>query len=73
VFLGAGKPLLALDLHAIPATGAVHDWFAHPHPFREIGAMFSGEPQMAQPMNLPALYDAVIFVAHTTRARELAR
>lgn len=67
-----GKPLFALDLHAVPATGAVHDWFAASHRVREIGALFTSERTMLVSMELPRLYDAVIFVAHTTRARELA-
>jgi erythromycin esterase len=51
--------------------GPVHDWFAAPHPVRDTGAVFSGEAQMTAMHVLPRLYDAVIFVEKTTRARPL--
>jgi erythromycin esterase len=70
-FARTGKPLLVLDLRALPKTGVVHDWFAEPHPVREIGALFVDDETMTQQMVLPELYDAVIYVATTTRAREL--
>ena len=70
-FSRTGKPLLVLDLRALPRRGPVRDWFAAPHPVRETGATFSGEQNMAFPQVLPRLYDAVIYVDRTTRARPL--
>lgn len=68
-----GAPVFAIDLHAVPAKGAVHDWFAVKQLFREIGAVYTGEQGMLQPMSLPVLFDAVIFVTHTTRAQPVKK
>jgi len=68
-FARTGKPILVLDLRAIPGKGAVHDWFAAPHPVRETGAVFSSEDNITVTQRLPELYDALIFVDRTTRAR----
>ncbi|HSK04219.1 MAG TPA: erythromycin esterase family protein [Kofleriaceae bacterium] len=70
-FSRTGKPLLVLDLRALPKRGAVRDWFAAPHPVRDTGAGFSGEKNMTHLHVLPKLYDAVIYVDRTTRARPL--
>ncbi len=70
-FARTGKPLLVLDLRALPRRGAVRDWFAAPHPVRDTGAGFSGEKNMTHLHVLPKLYDAVIYVDRTTRARPL--
>ena len=70
-FTSTGKPVLALDLRALPARGVVHDWFAAPHPVRDTGAAFSSERNMTITQRLPRLYDAVIVVARTTGARPL--
>jgi erythromycin esterase len=70
-FLRTGKPLLVLDLRAIPRSGTVHDWFVAPHPVRETGAVYSTESNMTVLQSFPELYDAMIFVASTTRARPL--
>jgi erythromycin esterase len=70
-FARTGKPLLVLDLRALPRRGAVRDWFAAPHPVRDTGAGFSGEKNMTHMHVLPKLYDAVIYVDKTTRARPL--
>jgi len=70
-FSRAGKPLLVLDLRALPGRGPVHDWFAAPHPVRDTGAGFVNERSMTVLHVLPRLYDAVIFVDKTTRARPL--
>jgi erythromycin esterase len=70
-FARTGKPLLVLDLRALPRRGAVHDWFAAPHPVRDTGAGFSSEKSMTHLHVLPKLYDAVIYVDRTTRARPL--
>ena len=66
-----GRPLLVLDLRALPTVGPVHDWFTAPHPVREVGSGFYDEAGITTPAVLPALYDAVIFVERTTRARPL--
>ncbi|HWO26724.1 MAG TPA: erythromycin esterase family protein [Kofleriaceae bacterium] len=70
-FSRTGKPLLVLDLRALPRRGPVRDWFAAPHPVRDTGAVFSSEQNMTFPQVLPRLYDAVIYVDKTTRARPL--
>lgn len=70
-FSRTGKPLLVLDLRALPRRGPVRDWFAEEHPVRDTGAGFSGEKNMTYLQVLPRLYDAVIFVDKTTRARPL--
>jgi erythromycin esterase len=70
-FSRTGKPLLVLDLRALPRRGPVRDWFFAPHPVRDVGAAFSGEENMTYPQILPQLYDAVIYVDKTTRARPL--
>jgi len=70
-FARAGKPLLVLDLRALPRRGPVHDWFAAPHILREIGASFSGDQTSSSVHVLPRLFDAVIYVGKTTRARPL--
>ena len=70
-FTRTGKPLLVLDLRALPRNGAVHDWFIAPHPVRDAGAVFSSESNMTAPAVFPDLFDAVIFVEKTTRARPL--
>ncbi len=70
-FARTGKPLLVLDLRALPRRGVVRDWFAAPHPVRDTGAGFTGEKGMTHLQVLPKLYDAVIYVDKTTRARPL--
>jgi erythromycin esterase len=70
-FTRTGKPLLVLDLRALPRQGPVHDWFIAPHLVRDTGAVFSIESNMTSPAVLPDLFDAVIFVDKTTRARPL--
>jgi erythromycin esterase len=60
--------LLALDLRRAP-PGPIADWLAAPHPTRETGAVFADEDSMEFPMSLAKMYDAVIYVAKTTRAR----
>jgi erythromycin esterase len=70
-FSRTGKPLLVLDLRALPRTGPVRAWFDASHPVRDTGAGFSGEKNMTQLHVLPRLYDAIIYVDKTTRARPL--
>lgn len=70
--LAAGPPVYALDLRALPADGEVAAWFRSPQLVREVGYMFRSEAAMTDPQTLPERYDALLFVAHTTRARPLA-
>jgi len=72
VFARTGLPLFALDLRALDGTAAGR-WLAVPRPMRSIGAVFSGEPAMIVPAVLPKLFDGVLFVAETHRARPLGR
>jgi erythromycin esterase len=67
-FLRAGCALCVVDLRQAP-RGEVADWFAAPHPMRDTGAIFSDEDSMSGPARLAKRFDAVIFVAKTTRAR----
>lgn len=67
------KPILVLDLRALPKRGTVRDWFAAPHPVRGAGAVFSSEGDTTATDILPDLYDALIYVDKTTRARPLKR
>ena len=70
VFLRAGLGLAFLDLRA--ARGPVAAYFADRHPMREYGAGYNPESSPL-PVRLSARFDAVIFVAKSTRARGLAR
>jgi erythromycin esterase len=65
------KSILVLDLRAVPAKGPLHDWFAAPHPRRDVGSMFTTERDMTVVGVVPDLFDAVVFVDKTTRARPL--
>lgn len=69
-FTQVGQPILIADLRAAPA-GAVADWFAAPHTMRDTGYLFTSEAAMTRPVTLSRLFDAVIFVDKTTRARPL--
>lgn len=66
-FLRAGVELGLVDLRAAPA--AVAAWFAAPHPMRELGAGFLDEASVSESLRLSRRFDALLFVAHTTRAR----
>ena len=72
-FARTGKPLLVLDLRALPKRGPVHDWFVAPHPTREIGASFLNDKAMTGLLALPERFDGVIFVEKTTRARPVKK
>lgn len=68
-----GTPnVYALDLRTLPASGEVAEWFRSPQFVREIGYGFQSEAAMTAPQILAARYDALLFVAHTTRARGMA-
>jgi erythromycin esterase len=67
-FARAGCDRCIVDLRNAP-KGEVADWFAAPHPMRETGAVFTNEENMTSATKLAELYDAIIFVRSTTRAR----
>jgi erythromycin esterase len=70
-FTRAGCEVCVVDLRTAP-KGPVADWFAAAHPRRDTGAVFSSEEDMTTPGKLSELFDAVIYVHKTTRARPLA-
>jgi len=69
-FTRTGKPLLVVDLRALPA-GPVARWFAGVHPMRELGSVFTDERAATSAVRADQLYDALIFVAKTTRAKPI--
>lgn len=71
VLAGAGLPLFALDLRAVPASGPVAAWMAAPHPLRDVGASFlpSGEDGYYLDTALLDDYDAIVFVGETSASR----
>ncbi|HEX5760312.1 MAG TPA: erythromycin esterase family protein, partial [Thermoanaerobaculia bacterium] len=68
-FERAGWPLCLLDLRRLPPSGPVAEWFRAPQQVRGVGSAFSGEADMAMEVVLPDIYEAVIYVESTTRAR----
>ncbi len=70
--LQGGASVYALDLRALPASGEVATWFRSPQFVREVGFVFRSEAGMTEPQILAERYDALLFVAHTTRARGMA-
>ncbi|MCC6242962.1 MAG: erythromycin esterase family protein [Gemmatimonadaceae bacterium] len=70
--LEGGDNVYALDLRTLPASGEVASWFRSPQFVREIGYGFQSEAGMTAPQILAERYDALLFVAHTTRARGMA-
>ncbi|HEX5720919.1 MAG TPA: erythromycin esterase family protein [Thermoanaerobaculia bacterium] len=68
-FERAGLPLGLLDLRRLPPSGAVSEWFRSPQVVRKIGSTFTSEADMATEVVLPALYETVIYIEATTRAR----
>ncbi|MBK8229577.1 MAG: erythromycin esterase family protein [Candidatus Eisenbacteria bacterium] len=69
--LAAGPEVYALDLRAVPSTGEVADWFRSPQLVREVGYVFRSEAALTGPQVLTERFDALLFVAHSTRARPL--
>jgi erythromycin esterase len=67
----AGLRLAVIDLHALPPSGPVAEWFAISHATRSIGAVY-GEESPADflfPQTLPDRYDGLLFIESTTAAR----
>ena len=70
-FAKTGKPLLVVDLRTLPKK--IRAWFAQKRLVRELGALWQGERSATQPVVLTDLYDAVIYIDKTTRARPLKK
>jgi erythromycin esterase len=69
-FAQLGLPHAAFDLRAAP-RGAVASWFAAPHRFRDIGALFTSDEHMDEVTRLSTCFDAVLFIDRTSAARRL--
>jgi len=72
-FARAGLPIFVLDLRRRPVSGPVASWLAAPHPTREIGLHYAGPRSLSthHTVTLTGLYDGVVFVDTTSRARHL--
>nr|WP_246357477.1 erythromycin esterase family protein [Pyxidicoccus fallax] len=66
-----GLPLLALDLRAVPASGPVREWWRRALRTRDPGALYSHEGYPLSTSRNLELYDGLLFVERTTRARPL--
>jgi hypothetical protein len=66
-----GPPRFVFDLRAAPEDAA--PWLAATVPTRQADAVFRGEEAMEYPLAPAANYDAIAFVASTTRAVPTAR
>lgn len=69
--LRAGPPVFALDLRTLPADGEAAAWFRSPQFVWEIGYVFRTEAALTSVQTLAERFDALLFVAETTRARPL--
>lgn len=69
--LAGGPEVYALDLRTLPASGDVSAWFRSPQLVWEIGYAVRPGASLTAPQVLADRYDALLFVAHTTRARQL--
>lgn len=68
----AGLSLAVVDLHSLPKTGPVAEWFADPHGTRSVGSAFDEkwDNQALRPRYVVTdVYDALLFVETTTSAR----
>ena len=70
VLAATGWPLLAVDLRALPRSGPAYEWWRRRTRTHDVGALFSdgGYPALAS-LHPLALYDGLLFVERTTRAR----
>jgi hypothetical protein len=66
----AGLPRFALDLHEIPKSGPVADWFNAAHQTRSIGAVYPENSPFAYlaSFKAPEAFDAILFIADSNRA-----
>jgi len=66
----AGIPRFALDLHQVPKSGPVADWFNAPHQTRSIGAAYPEDSPFAflADFKPPEAFDVILFIADSTRA-----
>jgi hypothetical protein len=64
-------PRFLLDLREVKLEAGDSDWLAATHPFRSVGAM--AMDQQFAPVQLPTLFDAVIYLKETTAAERLDR
>jgi erythromycin esterase len=64
-------PYFFLDLHQVPASGVVHDWFSVPQVCKWVNYIYDSEKDIKYLFQLPRLFDAVVFIDKTTRARPL--
>jgi erythromycin esterase len=69
-FRAAGLPRLFLDLRTLP-KGPVRTWFETVRPMREDDEAFAGDADASRPYVVTELFDTVIYVEETTRARPL--
>ena len=67
----AGIPILALDLHKLPKSGPVAEWFDQPHASRSIGAVYSEDTAASYFLNARPQdeFDTIVFVNKTSAAR----
>ncbi len=64
-----GLPLLALDLRAAPADGAVAQYLSQRVPMREIGAEYTPDYHYLDFLRPRAAFDGVLFVETTSASR----
>jgi erythromycin esterase len=67
----AGLGIAAIDLRGVPSSGPVAEWFSSPHETREVGAVFSEKWSGLTQRSVARIYDGLLFVDMTTRARPL--
>lgn len=64
-----GLPLFALDLRTVPGSGPVREWWKRAHRTRDPGAIYSDQGYQLSSIHALDLYDGLLFVERTTRAR----
>ena len=57
----------------IPGDGMVYEWFSAPRVCKWVNYIYDCEKDIKYLFQLPRLFDAVIFIDKTTRARPLAQ
>lgn len=71
LFGQAGIPRFLIDLRRTASDPAAASWFGQPRPFRSIGAV--AVDSQFYPMNLPKVFDALIYLDQTSRARPIVQ